>query len=250
MKICLHNLNPINAAGLIQTINGKIKSFAATNEIAEKLNIQTIKEVKLDDVKGSFEIVNGILKVKPFDVKFDDMNFNISGINKLDKTIDYVVHAKIPRAKLDKIPAGQSVNKGIGFLTGLAKEKGLNIDLGETMNVDILISGPVLKPKLKFEYKGNEGKVVKNAVENKVNTVVDETKSKVNEEFEKRKKEAENKAKEVIDSTKKKVENKAKETIDDLKKKAQKELENKLDSTTKKKANDVLNQYNPFKKKK
>ena len=87
-------LETINAAGLIQTINGHIKSFAATNEIAERLNIQTIKEVKLDDVRGRFEIINGILKVKPFDVKFDDMNFNISGINKLDKTIDYVVHAE------------------------------------------------------------------------------------------------------------------------------------------------------------
>ncbi|MBK7093682.1 MAG: hypothetical protein IPH57_00930 [Saprospiraceae bacterium] len=243
-------LETINAAGLVQTINGYIRSFAGTNEIAEKLNIQSIKNIKLENIKGRFEILNGILKVNPFDVKFDDMNFNISGTNKLDKTIDYIVHAKIPKSKIDKIPAGQNINKGLNFLTSQAKAKGLDINLGETINLDILLSGPVFKPKLKFEYRGNEGEALKTAVQNKVDNVAAETKTKVNQELEKRKTEAENKAKEVIDSTKKKVESKANETLEDLKKKAQKELENKLDSTTKKKANDVLNQYNPFKKKK
>ena len=243
-------LETITAAGLIETINGYIRSFAGTNEIAEKMNIQSIKDIKLDNIKGKFEIVNGVLNVKPFDIKFDDMNFNISGLNRLDKTIEYIVHAKIPRSKIDKIPGGQNVNKGLNFLASQAKAKGLDINLGEIINLDILLSGPFLNPKLKFEYKGNEGEAVKSAVEAKVDNIVSETKTQVNEELEKKKKEAENKAGEIIDSAKNQVETKAKETIEDLKKKAQKELESKLDSAAKSKAKNALDQYNPFKKKK
>lgn len=243
-------LESVNALGILETVNGVMHSFPGLNEAAGKLNLPSLNNVKLDNIKGRFEITNGIVKVNPFDVKFDDILFNISGLNKLDKTIEYVIHTKIPRSKLDKIPAGKSVNSGLGFLTDQAKAKGLDINLGEFINVDILVSGPVLKPKVKLEYKGNEGNSLKKAVEQKADAVIQDTKKKLENEFDVRKKEAEKKAQEIIDSTKRAAENKAKEVAEDLKKKAQKELENRLDSTTRKKANDVLNQYNPFKKKK
>jgi hypothetical protein len=243
-------LESINALGILETVNGMVQSFPGMNEAAGKLNLPSLNNMKLDNIKGRFEITNGVVKVNPFDVKFDDIIFNISGLNKLDKTIDYVIHSKIPRSKLDKIPAGKNVNSGLVFLTDQAKSKGLDISLGEFINVDILVSGPVLKPKVKLEYKGSEGNTVKKAVEQKADAVIQDTKRKLENEFDTRKKDAEKKAQEIIDSTKRAAETKAKEVADDLKKKAQKELENRLDSTTRKKANDVLNQYNPFKKKK
>lgn len=243
-------LESINALGILETVNGVMQSFPGMNEAAGKLNLPSLNNVKLDNIKGRFEITNGLVKVNPFDVKFDDIIFNISGLNRLDKTIDYIIHTKIPRSKLDKVSVGKSVNSGLVFLTDQAKSKGLDINLGEFINADILVSGPVLKPKVKIEYKGSEGNSVKKAVEQKADAVIQDTKKKVENEFDTRKKEAEKKAQEIIDSTKRAAENKAKEVADDLKKKAQKELENRLDSTTRKKANDVLNQYNPFKKKK
>lgn len=243
-------LESINALGILETVNGVMQSFPGMNEAAGKLNLPSLNNVKLDNIKGRFEITNGLVKVNPFDVKFDDIIFNISGLNRLDKTIDYIIHTKIPRSKLDKVSVGKSVNSGLVFLTDQAKSKGLDINLGEFINADIIVSGPILKPKVKIEYKGSEGNSVKKAVEQKADAVIQDTKKKLENEFDTRKKEAEKKAQEIIDSTKRAAENKAKEVADDLKKKAQKELENRLDSTTRKKANDVLNQYNPFKKKK
>jgi hypothetical protein len=243
-------LESVNALGILETVNGVMQSFPGMNEAAGKLNLPSLNNVKLDNIKGRFEITNGIVKVNPFDVKFDDILFNISGLNKLDKTIEYVIHTKIPRSKLDKIPAGKNVSSGLVFLTDQAKSKGLDINLGEFVNLDILVNGLVFKPKVRIEYKGSEGNAVKKAVEQKAEAVIKDTKNKLENEFDTRKKEAEKKAQEILDSTKRAAQNKAKEVAEDLKKKAQKELENRLDSTTKKKANDVLNQYNPFKKKK
>ena len=243
-------LETINAIGILETVNGLVQSFPGMNEAAGKLNLPVMNNLKLNDVKGRFEITDGNVKVNPFDVKYQDILFNISGINRLDKTIDYIIHTKIPRSEFEKMPVGKNINSGLVLITEQAKSKGLDINAGEFVNIDILISGPVLKPKVKLEYRGGEGKSVKKAIENKAESVIDDTKKKLENEFDTRKKEAENKANEIIDSTKKQAEEKAREAVEDLKKKAQKELENTLDSTAKKKANDVLNQYNPFKKKK
>ncbi|MGE5356035.1 MAG: AsmA-like C-terminal region-containing protein [Deltaproteobacteria bacterium] len=243
-------LESINAIGMLETVNGMVKSFPGLNEAGEKLNLPVMNNIRLDDVKGRFEVSNGIVKVSPFDVKYEDILFNISGINRLDKTIDYTIRAKIPREKFDKIPAGRNVNSGLELITSQARAKGLDISLGEFINLDILISGPVLKPKVKLEYKGSEGKSVKKTIEDKAATAIEDSKKRIENEFDARKKEAETKAQEIIDSTKRKAEEKARQTAEDLKKKAQKELENRLDSTTRKKADDLLNKYNPFKKKK
>lgn len=248
------DLNPklesVNGTGLIQTINAYMKSFMATHELANKLNIKSLENVKLQNTKSYFEIKNGALTINPFDVKIEDMSFNIGGTNSLDKNIDYIIHAKIPRAKFDKIPGGQNLNNGINYISGLAKSKGLDINAGEFINLDFLIKGPITKPNVKVEYKGNEGNAIKSAVESKVNSVVQDAKTKANDELNKAKMEAENKAKVAADSLKRLAEKKAKETSDEIKKKAEQELKNRLDSATQKKAKDVLDKYNPFKKKK
>jgi hypothetical protein len=243
-------LQSISALGVFEAINGVIRSFSGTGQIADRLGIRSIENMRIDNIKGNFEIDNGELKIKPFNVDYEDMVFNIAGSNKLDKTIDYLVKASIPRRKFDKIPGGANVNKGIDFIMAEARKKGLEIEAGENILLDILMSGHFSKPEMKFVFKGSEKATVKGELEKQAESVVADTREKVETEVDKKKEEIADKAREVLDTTRRQVETKVQETIEEMKKKAQSELDSRIDSTTKSKAEDLLNKYNPLKKKK
>ncbi len=231
----LPDFSSITAKGLIHTINAYIKNYPGLNNLASKLQINSLDNMEIKDTKNSFEIVDGTVKVNPFDYQYDDMKFNISGTNKLDKTIAYIIHAKIPKSKIGKLPGGNRLNKGIDFITSQAKSKGIDIDVGAILNLDITLTGKYNKPKIGVKFVGASGKSGKEVIDNKI----DETKKEIKNEVENKKKEAEKKANEVIDSTKERIKKKAKDKEKELKEKAKKELE-KQKKKAKNKVKDAL----------
>jgi len=227
------DLTSINASGLIHTLNAYIKNYPALNNLASKLQVKSLNNIKIEDSKNRFEIVNGTVKVNPFDVKFDDMNFNISGINNLDKTIDYTVHAKIPKSKIGNIPGSKTIDKGLGFLSSKAKSAGLNFEIGNIINLDLSIKGLYNKPNIKIKFVGTSQGRLGNKVKEDTTNIVNKAKEDTKKEIDKKKKEAEEKAKKAIADTKKKVTNK----VDETKKKVKKEINKKVEETSKKAKN-------------
>lgn len=244
-------LSSINATGLIHTLNAYINDYPGLNDLASKLQVQSLKKIKIEDSKNTFEIIDGALEVKPFDVKYDNMKFNISGTNKLDKTIDYIVHANIPRDKIGKIPGGKSLNKGLDFIIQKAQSKGLDVKVGEILNMDFLVSGAFNKPKIKINFLGTQSADGTTSDNTKV---VEKIKTKADKKIQTTKNKVKDKVNKTVDSSKKVVKKKVDETTSKLKNKAEEQLENIIDSTTKSKAEkglkDALKNLNPFKKKK
>ncbi len=231
----LPDFSSITAKGLIHTINAYIKNYPGLNNLASKLRINSLDNMEIKDTKNSFEIVDGTVKINPFDYEYDDMKFNIAGSSKLDKTIDYIIHAKIPKSKIGKLPGGNNLNKGIDFITSQAKSKGIDLEVGTILNLDITLTGKYNKPKIGIKFVGTSGKSGKEVVKNKI----DETKKEIKKEVNDKKKELEKKANEVIDSTKNKIKKKAKDKEKELKEKAKKELE-KQKKKVKNKVKDAL----------
>jgi hypothetical protein len=228
------DFSSINASGIIHTLNAYVKNYPALNSLASKLQVKSLKTIKIEDSKNRFDIVNGTVKVNPFDVKYDDMIFNISGVNKLDKTIDYLIHAKIPRSKIGKIPGGKSVQKGLDFISSEAKSKGINFKIGSDINLDFSIIGQYDNPKIKVNFVRTDKGDAKDNVQEKVDDVVNKAKAKA--ENEKAKKEADK----LIDSGKKKAEKKLEDAKKKLKKRVEKDIKNVIDSTAKKNVKDKV----------
>ncbi len=214
----------ITAKGLIHTINAYIKNYPGLNKLAAKLQVNSLNNMEIKDTKNSFEIENGTVIVNPFDYEFDNMKFNISGTNKLDKTIDYIVHAKIPKSKIKKIPGGTNLNKGLDFIISKAKSTGIDVQVGDIINLDIKVQGKYNKPKIGIKIAGTTKKGMKNTVDNTINN----TKIEIKKEVENKKKEVKKKTHEAIDSTKKKLKKKAEEELKKQKEKAKKKIKDKL----------------------
>ena len=56
----------------------------------------SLKEIKVKDLNIDFEIKDGRVTTKPFDLKLGDYNMNLSGSTGLDQTIDYTGKITMP----------------------------------------------------------------------------------------------------------------------------------------------------------
>ncbi|MCB0519491.1 MAG: hypothetical protein H6577_18590 [Lewinellaceae bacterium] len=250
------DLNTLAAAGLLQTLNAQLKGVKPLEAIGNKLNVDAFKNLQLKDTKNWFTVKDGAVLLQEFDTKYQDIDMKIGGSHKLVGDMDYHIIAKIPREKIGKNPLGAAANSGLEFLGGEASKLGLNIGVGEFINVQINIGGTMDDPKVGFKLLGTEGQggSVKDAVVDKVKDEAQKQIDKVQEEAQKRldeqKQKAEAEAAKLADKAKaeaeKKAQEAAKKVADEAAKKAADEAKKKLDEEAKKKLEDL----NPFKKKK
>jgi hypothetical protein len=252
MNTALDNkLSPIfpsfNGYGKFSANSLSIKGSKLFGKVADELKMERFKELSLQKVAFDYTITNGLIEVKPFDVKMGDINTNIGGSTGLDQSLNYIFKFDIPRASMGN--AGNQVASG---LVAQANAKGANFSLGERVNIDALVTGTVTDPKVSLGMKGMLDNALedlkqkaKQAIDEKLTQVKDKAKEEIDKakaEAERLKKEAEEKAKAGMDAAKTKAEaeaaalkKKAEEEAAAAKKKAEDEAKKKAEEELKKK---------------
>lgn len=178
-KDMLPVLNTLSANGVLETINGSLKSFKPLEKFADKLNLDFLKSVDLKNTKNWFEFNEGKMKIKDFDYSTSGIDMVIGGTHGIDSDMDYHIKAKVPRKLLQQNAVGQAADKGLNFLQGQASKLGVNLDQGEFINVDALITGTMSSPSIKLNLLGTDGKapsvgdIVENIKEEAIDKVSD-----------------------------------------------------------------------------
>ena len=271
------DLSTLDASGLIETINGKIKGLNPMAELSQKTGIKELSELELSNTKNWFEIVKGFMELKPYNTKIKGIDFTISGKHGFGKDMDYKINLIVPREIMKK---NKLLSVGESGLTNIEKEAaklGINIHQGPDIFLDILMTGPFKKPNFKIIPRNSVGSTYSEALENKANEVVKNVTDTIKSEI--KKKEAEirdtitKRANEELEKVKAEAEKVAQKAIDSIKASAKDQVISRLDTLTKgvisdslkQKAKDALDKktneevdkikeklkdFNPFKKKK
>ena len=271
------DLNSLDASGLIETLKGSLKGFLPMSEIAAKLNLPLIKEIKLDNTKNWFEIVQGFVEMKDYHTSFSGIDLNINGKHGLGKDMDYNLDFVIPRKLMEGNAVTSTANTGLNLLQKEASKLGISIIDGNNIFVNVKITGNIKNPTIKITPKLSQGvsnQDIVNAtvaqaeqkIKDSLSQVIkkqeeklkDTVKTVLNNEVEKAKKKAEEAANKAIDSVKNVVKQKVISQLDtmtsgivsdSLKQKAKDILE-KQSTEEINKIKDKLEDFNPFKKKK
>jgi len=129
-------LASLAANGLLSSGNVAISGNPILNGLAATLKNDSLKELKIKDLKLPFSIDAGRVSTKPFDVNFGGGKINLQGSTGLDQTIDYT-------AKIN--------------LTGKLSNQYLN-------NVTVLIGGTFTNPKFNLDLKNAADQLLGNLV--------------------------------------------------------------------------------------
>lgn len=159
------NLASLIGNGSFSTKAVGITNVPALTALAASLKRSELSNTTLKDLGLLFEIKDGKLNTKPFDVRVGDVKMKLGGSTGLDKTIAYVGNVQLP----DKL------------------------NLGKFSTINVKIGGTFSKPKVELDLKSTFNAVVadtKTKVTAEVNKQVDAAKVKALEEARKQKENA------------------------------------------------------------
>jgi uncharacterized protein involved in outer membrane biogenesis len=226
-------------------------------KIADVLKNDRFRKLALNNLDLQFEIKDGRVYVNPFETKFGSSKMVIGGDQGIDQTINYLIKVAIPRAEL-----GGAVNSLVNNLASAAAAKGLKVQPGENVNLDLFVLGTVLKPEVKPALaSGSKNGAqdmksqLKETATQKITEVKQEVKAKGKEQAEKIIKDAEVEAQKIrdaakvtADAAKKEANDVADRTEREAKGPLQKVAAKKLAETTRKegdsKSKKILNEGN------
>lgn len=126
----LPKMNTVNADGLIKIAQAALTQSNLVSNITSLTKLDDANQVTLKDVIMSATIKEGLLSVKPFNVKFGSYVTNVSGSTGLDGSINYLLKMNVPAGKLGSQLQG-FINQNTGS-TNSTSEIPVTIGLGGT----------------------------------------------------------------------------------------------------------------------
>ncbi|MEZ5084276.1 MAG: AsmA-like C-terminal region-containing protein [Bacteroidales bacterium] len=160
----------MTAEGELSSTQLTIQDVNTLNKIGNTLNMEELKRMVIDKILLQFKFIDGKLLVEPFDMKLNDVTANLGGWTAIDESIEYVMNLKIPRAKF-----GGAANNTLNSLVSQANAKGANVNLGETVSLDVLIGGTLTDPQIKTGLK-DAGKNLMNDMKQQVQAEIEKKK--------------------------------------------------------------------------
>jgi len=191
-KDFMPNLTALTASGLLSSGNVAISGNSVLNGLASTLKNESLKDLKIKDLKLPFSIDTGRVSTKPFDVNFGAGKINLQGSTGLDQTINYTALVNL---------AGNLSNQYLN-------------------NVTVLIGGTFTNPKFNIDLKSaanqllgnlansalggnNQGATVTQQVADKANEQIDNIRQQAKEAGDKLVAEADKQGKNLIDQANK-----------------------------------------------
>ncbi len=197
-------LNTIVGAGRLMSSSVEINNSKTFEKIGDILKNDRLKILSLNNLDVDFEVRNGRVYIKPFDIKLGQKKLNINGDQGIDQTMNYTMLMNIPRSEL-----GTGAGSALDGLTSLASQQGLALDFGDAVDISFLVTGTFLNPQVKPVFgkgSGTIGGQVKEQVKERVTEEVEQVKQEVSQEVKEKAelilKEAEENAQKVRDEAK------------------------------------------------
>lgn len=265
-KDMMPDMQSFSAAGFLETLSAIINNFKPAQAIGDKLNVAALKKWELKNTKNWFEIKDGQVSVKPFNVQMGEIAMQIGGSHGLTNEMNYQFLTKVPRKMLEQNPVGSAASSGLSFLSGEAAKYGVNIKQGEFVNVRFDMTGSLFSPKMAVKVLGSDGEsTLKEQATGAATAVVEQAKDSLknvaNREIDK----AKERAQAEVDRARDSLERLANQKIEEAKNKATEKVKDEVGKAAGEKAGEVigeqgkktvdeakkqLDKWDPFKKKK
>ncbi len=135
-------LSTISGDALAEVITSKLmpKNSAVFNALANELSFINLDKLNLKDLKTKLSFADGKVYVKPFTLKYEDIDIEISGGHGFDKTVDYKATFNVPAKYL-----GSDINK---LLSSLSPEDADKLSVPVTANITGNYTSPAVKTDL------------------------------------------------------------------------------------------------------
>lgn len=195
-------LSSLDGKGLLKVTEAALQNSTLIQGITSLTRLNDTNTLQFRNLNIPIEINNGIMNVRPFDVRLWDYQANVQGSAGFDGSINYLINMQVPAGKF-----------GSQAITLLATISGAQVNESTIIPVAINLGGTYNSPKV--------GLAGGNSIENLLTTAL---KSRVSSEKENLQEQATQQFKATEDSLKREVTLKAEVIQDSLKREAEKKV--------------------------
>ncbi|MGH7443567.1 MAG: AsmA-like C-terminal region-containing protein, partial [Longimicrobiales bacterium] len=154
--------------GNFETTSLVVQDFPAFGKLADALHVDRLRNPGFAALASSFEIRDGRLHVKPFDVDVGPIHMNVAGSNGIDRSLAYTLNVELPRSVL-----GAQANGVLASLASKTANLGVDLAAAEQVTVGVNVAGTVTDPALALDLSSATGSV-REGVEQALRDEVDE----------------------------------------------------------------------------
>lgn len=162
------NLNSLSGNALAEILSSTVNPASAEliTKLGSSLNFIDFKKINLNDLKTKFEFNDGKVSVKPFKIKYQDIDIEIAGSHGFDQTMTYNAIFNVPAKYL-----GSDVTNLIAKIDDASAK---NITIPITAN----ITGSYTNPSVKTDLTSGVTNLTKQLVEIQKQKLVNQGKDK------------------------------------------------------------------------
>src|SRR5882724_4727988 len=136
----------LSGGGNVQTSNLDLKNFPPLQKVVDLTKLQFLDNPGLNAIRTAFQIRDGRLFVKPFDVKLGGTTINVAGSNGFDQSLQYTLGLRVPRSLM-----GGGANQALAGLMSKAGQAGINLNAAPEIPLGIQLGGTVTNPSVKAD---------------------------------------------------------------------------------------------------
>lgn len=157
------NLNTVTGDAFAELLTTNIdpKQGSVLSKLEGALSFVDFSKLDLKDLKANLDFANGKVNVKPFNLKYEDIDIQVSGSHGFDKTLDYNAVFDVPAKYL-----GSDVNRLIGKINDNDTK---NITIPVTAN----ITGSYTNPNVKTDLSSGVSNLTKQLIEIEKQKLID-----------------------------------------------------------------------------
>ena len=200
-------LASLDGSGLLKIAETALRDSKILEGITTLTKLKDANTLSLKNISIPISIENGVMDVKPFDVKLWDYEANVQGSAGFDGSINYLVNMQIPAGKF-----GAQANSLLATISGT------QVDENTTIPLALNLSGTYNSPKIALAGGNSIETLLANALKARVSGESQALQAQATEQFnaaqDSIKKEMKLKAEVVQDSVKKVIESQTNATKD------------------------------------
>ncbi|MFD2203896.1 AsmA-like C-terminal region-containing protein [Shivajiella indica] len=199
-------LSSLDGKGLLKVADAAYKNSQLLQGITSLTKLNDTNTIQLRNISIPIEIHQGVMDVKPFDLRLWDYQANIQGSTGFDGTINYLINMQVPAGRF-----GSQANALLATISGTSANESTIIP------VAINLGGTYKSPKIGLAGGNSIENLLANALKSRVTAEKENIQEQVTQQFKAAedsvKKEIQLKAEMVQDSVKKEAEKKVEETM-------------------------------------
>jgi hypothetical protein len=128
----------LNGTGLLNTQNLRIIDAPVFEQFKGIINLEKLKNIKVDDFTAHFKMENGSINMTPFQTKIANQEVSVSGGLSVERILNLSMDFKVNKNDL-----GSDINKALGILPGSDNIK--------MIDASVLVKGDLKNPEVSVD---------------------------------------------------------------------------------------------------